>query len=91
MMRASAQLRELLRGGGVVVAPGVWDGLSARLVARAGFPAAYACARSTAASRPSTARASVRAMRTRSGSVIASRAARSFWAISTTGTTDLSS
>ena len=42
MMRASAQLRELLRGGGVVVAPGVWDGLSARLVARAGFPAAYA-------------------------------------------------
>ncbi len=42
MMRASAQLRELLRGGDVVVAPGVWDGLSARLVARAGFPAAYA-------------------------------------------------
>jgi len=42
MMRASARLRELLRGGDVVVAPGVWDGLSARLVARAGFPAAYA-------------------------------------------------
>ena len=42
MMRASVQLRELLRGGDVVVAPGVWDGLSARLVARAGFPAAYA-------------------------------------------------
>ena len=42
MMRASTQLRELLRGGDVVVAPGVWDGLSARLVARAGFPAAYA-------------------------------------------------
>ena len=42
MMRASNQLRELLRTGDVVVAPGVWDGLSARLVARAGFPAAYA-------------------------------------------------
>jgi 2-methylisocitrate lyase-like PEP mutase family enzyme len=41
-MRASTQLRELLRAGDVVVAPGVWDGLSARLVARAGFPAAYA-------------------------------------------------
>jgi 2-methylisocitrate lyase-like PEP mutase family enzyme len=32
----------LLRAGDVVVAPGVWDGLSARLVARAGFPAVYA-------------------------------------------------
>jgi 2-methylisocitrate lyase-like PEP mutase family enzyme len=42
MMRASSRLRELLRAGDVVVAPGVWDGLSARLVARAGFPAAYA-------------------------------------------------
>lgn len=42
MMRASRRLRELLRAGDVVVAPGVWDGLSARLVARAGFPAAYA-------------------------------------------------
>ena len=41
-MRASRELRELLRAGDVVVAPGVYDGLSARLVARAGFPAAYA-------------------------------------------------
>lgn len=41
-MRASTRLRELLRGGDVIVAPGVWDGLSARLVARAGFVAAYA-------------------------------------------------
>jgi len=41
-MRPSTRLRELLRAGDVVVAPGVWDGLSARLVARAGFPAAYA-------------------------------------------------
>ena len=41
-MRASTRLRELLRSGEVIVAPGVWDGLSARLVARAGFVAAYA-------------------------------------------------
>ena len=41
-MRASARLRALLAAGDVVVAPGVYDGLSARLVARAGFPAAYA-------------------------------------------------
>ena len=42
MIRASTRLRELLRGADVIVAPGVWDGLSARLVARAGFPAVYA-------------------------------------------------
>ena len=41
-MRPSTRLRELLRGGEVIVAPGVWDGLSARLVARARFVAAYA-------------------------------------------------
>ena len=42
MVRPSTRLRELLHGGDVIVAPGVWDGLSARLVARAGFPAVYA-------------------------------------------------
>src|SRR5215468_6600663 len=41
-MRPSGRLRALLHGGDVVVAPGVWDGLSARLVARAGFAAVYA-------------------------------------------------
>jgi 2-methylisocitrate lyase-like PEP mutase family enzyme len=40
--RASARLRALLTSGDVIVAPGVWDGLSSRLVARAGFPAVYA-------------------------------------------------
>lgn len=34
-------LRQLLAGPEIVVAPGVFDGLSARLVAEAGFPAAY--------------------------------------------------
>ena len=42
LKHASTRLRELLHGGDVVVAPGVWDGLSARVVARAGFPAVYA-------------------------------------------------
>jgi 2-methylisocitrate lyase-like PEP mutase family enzyme len=41
-MRASTRLRQMIGSGDVVVAPGVYDGLSARLVARAGFPAAYA-------------------------------------------------
>jgi 2-methylisocitrate lyase-like PEP mutase family enzyme len=41
-MRPTTRLRALLAGGDVVVAPGVWDGLSARLVSRAGFGALYA-------------------------------------------------
>jgi 2-methylisocitrate lyase-like PEP mutase family enzyme len=42
MMRASTKLRGMIESGDVVVAPGVYDGLSARLVARAGFSAVYA-------------------------------------------------
>ena len=41
-MRATAALRQLVSGGETVVAPGVYDGLSARLAGRAGFPAVYA-------------------------------------------------
>ena len=41
-MRPTTALRQLLKGEGIVVAPGVYDGLSARLVAAAGFTAAYA-------------------------------------------------
>jgi 2-methylisocitrate lyase-like PEP mutase family enzyme len=41
-VRASTRLRARLTSGEVIVAPGVWDGLSSRLVARAGFPAVYA-------------------------------------------------
>lgn len=40
-MSAPARLRELLRGGGIVRAPGVYDGISARLVEQAGFQAGY--------------------------------------------------
>jgi 2-methylisocitrate lyase-like PEP mutase family enzyme len=41
-MRAPAALRELLERDEVVLAPGVYDGLSARLARRAGFAAVYA-------------------------------------------------
>jgi len=41
-MRATSRLRQLLATGRAVVAPGVFDGLSARLTAQAGFPAVYA-------------------------------------------------
>ena len=50
-MRASTKLRRLIEGDEVIVAPGCYDGLSARLVESAGFPAVYvsggAMARST--------------------------------------------
>jgi 2-methylisocitrate lyase-like PEP mutase family enzyme len=41
-MRATTKLRKLLASGRTVVAPGVFDGLSARLTEQAGFPALYA-------------------------------------------------
>ena len=41
-MRATTSLRALLKGDGVVVAPSVYDGLSARLARDAGFAAVYA-------------------------------------------------
>ncbi len=41
-MRATAKLRALLNSGRITVAPGAYDGLSARLVEQAGFPAVYA-------------------------------------------------
>ncbi|MCI0545834.1 MAG: isocitrate lyase/phosphoenolpyruvate mutase family protein [Candidatus Rokubacteria bacterium] len=41
-MRPTSALRALIGGDDIVVAPGVYDGLSARLAARAGFAAVYA-------------------------------------------------
>ncbi len=41
-MRATTKLRTLLTSGRITVAPGAFDGLSARLVEQAGFPAIYA-------------------------------------------------
>ena len=41
-MKRTTQLRNLLKGGKLLVAPGAFDGLSARLVEKAGFPLIYA-------------------------------------------------
>lgn len=40
-MDNSTRLRALLRGETMVIAPGAYDGLTAKLVAQAGFPAVY--------------------------------------------------
>jgi 2-methylisocitrate lyase-like PEP mutase family enzyme len=45
-----AALRERLAGGRLIVAPGVFDGISASLVARLGFPAGYLTGAGVAAS-----------------------------------------
>jgi 2-methylisocitrate lyase-like PEP mutase family enzyme len=41
-LRATTKLRNLLAAGRTIVAPGAFDGLSARLVEQAGFPVVYA-------------------------------------------------
>jgi 2-methylisocitrate lyase-like PEP mutase family enzyme len=41
-VRATTKLRNMVGGGDIVVAPGAFDGLSARLVEQAGFGAVYA-------------------------------------------------
>ena len=41
-MRATSQFKQRLQAPGIIVAPGCYDGLSARLVQEAGFEAAYA-------------------------------------------------
>ena len=48
--RAKA-LREMLAGDGIVIAPGAYDGISARLVEQAGFPALYLSGAGIASSR----------------------------------------
>jgi methylisocitrate lyase len=50
-MRGPAGLRELLGRPGIIVAPGAFDAVSARLVERAGFEAVYIGSYATAASR----------------------------------------
>src|SRR5271156_2601699 len=41
-MRATTRLKNLVSANRIVVAPGAYDGLSARRVEQAGFPAVYA-------------------------------------------------
>jgi 2-methylisocitrate lyase-like PEP mutase family enzyme len=49
-MSAGARLRELLAGDELIVAPGVYDGISAHLAARLGFSAGYLTGAGVAAS-----------------------------------------
>ena len=49
-MRTTTRLRELLAGPDLLVVPGAYDGLSARLIAQAGFPIVYMTGFGTAAS-----------------------------------------
>src|SRR5258708_28802851 len=49
-MRSTTRLRALLAGPDVLIAPGAYDALSARLIAQAGFQAVYMTGFGTAAS-----------------------------------------
>src|SRR5436309_12915145 len=49
-MSVTTRLRELLAQPGLLVAPGAYDALSARLIAQAGFSAVYMTGFGTAAS-----------------------------------------
>jgi 2-methylisocitrate lyase-like PEP mutase family enzyme len=49
-MNPISQLRALLNGEDIVVAPGAYDGITAKLIAQAGFSAAYMTGAGTAAS-----------------------------------------
>jgi 2,3-dimethylmalate lyase len=49
-MRATTQLRRMLNEPGIIVAPGAYDGISARLIERHGFKAVYMTGAGTAAS-----------------------------------------
>ena len=49
-MRTTTRLRHMLREPGIIVAPGAYDGFSARLIEAAGFKAVYMTGAGTAAS-----------------------------------------
>lgn len=50
-MTEKTSLKSLLDAGGLVVAPGAWDAITARLVEQAGFPAVYMTGAGVAAAR----------------------------------------
>ena len=49
-MTQTGKLRDLLRGQDMVIAPGAYDGITAKLIAQAGFSAVYMTGAGTAAS-----------------------------------------
>src|ERR687888_1923135 len=50
-MKTTTRLRQLLRGPGIIVAPGAYDCLTAKLIERQGFPAVYMTGAGTALTR----------------------------------------
>ncbi len=48
-MNKAKQLRELLRGDGLITAPGAYDCITARMIEQAGFSAVYMTGAGTAA------------------------------------------
>ncbi len=48
-MKQSSAFRTLMKAGKIIVAPGAYDGITARLIAHAGFPAVYMTGAGTAA------------------------------------------
>ena len=50
-MRATAKLRQLLQEPGIIVAPGAYDCLTARIIEEAGFPAVYMTGAGTSVAR----------------------------------------
>ena len=50
-MRPTTKLRQLLRGPGIIVAPGAYDCFTAKLIEREGFPAVYMTGAGTALTR----------------------------------------
>ncbi len=50
-MRATTQFRELLKQPGIIMAPGAYDCLTAKLVEKAGFPAVYMTGAGTSVAR----------------------------------------
>jgi 2-methylisocitrate lyase-like PEP mutase family enzyme len=48
-MKTTTRLRQLLAGEELVIAPGAYDGMTARMIERAGFPAVYMTGAGTAA------------------------------------------
>src|SRR3989442_12424188 len=49
-MRATTRLRQMMKEPGIIVAPGAYDGFSARLIEAAGFRCVYMTGAGTAAS-----------------------------------------
>jgi 2,3-dimethylmalate lyase len=50
-MKTTTRFRQLLRGSGIIVAPGAYDCLTAKLIERQGFPAVYMTGAGTAVTR----------------------------------------